>query len=296
MTEASSNEAVLSEDVARVRMAYEELLDEIRAVPEEEVQQINIDIPSAVTSVLGALPEIMKLRPRMVGLPEFHLPHLDNLGKYAMAMYHANTVNAMQSSRVSGAIADLAKRCERKREILFADLSSAAVRGLIDGSSLNELRGIKGYRNLAFDVFALAYLGRSNFAALEGKTALTLAELLEAEQLADQLNVAVGVRDQGPVTTGPTAEIRSHAYTLFMQAYNGVRRAVQYLEGDRVDQIVPSIRVPRGPAKRNEEPEELEPELTVSDMARAGGREPEEKTPPQEVPIGLPGASPFVRN
>jgi hypothetical protein len=69
--------------------------------------------------------------------------------------------------------------------------------------------------------------GRSNFAALEGKTALTRAELLEAEQLADQLNVADGVRDQGPVTTGATAAIRSRAYTLFIQAYNGVRRAVQ---------------------------------------------------------------------
>jgi hypothetical protein len=237
----------------------------------------------------------MKLRPRMVGLPEFHLPHLDNLGKYAMAMYYANTVNAMQSSKVSGAIADLAKRGERKREILFADLSSAAVRGLIDGSSLNELRGVKGYRNLAFDVFALAYVGRSNFAALEGKTALTLAELLEAEQLADQLNVAVGLRDQGPVATGPTAEIRSRAYTLFMQAYNGVRRAVQYLEGDRVDQIVPSIRVPRGPTKKEEEPDEPEDELTASDMPRAGLSEPAEQAQ-QQVPIGMPGASPYVRN
>jgi hypothetical protein len=59
---------------------------------------------------------------------------------------------------------------------------------------------------------------------------------------------------------------------------------------------VPSIRVPRGPAKKNEEPEELEPELTASDMARAVVREPEEKAPQQEVPIGMPGASPFVRN
>jgi hypothetical protein len=68
------------------------------------------------------------------------------------------------------------------------------------------------------------------------------------------------------------------------------------LEGERVDEIVPSIRVPRGPSKKYEEPEELEPELTVSDMPRSGVREPEEKAPQQEVPIGMPGASPYVRN
>src|SRR5690349_21413977 len=55
MADASSSEAALSNDVAPVRAAYEELLPEILAVPEDEVLQINIDIPSAVTSILGAL-------------------------------------------------------------------------------------------------------------------------------------------------------------------------------------------------------------------------------------------------
>jgi hypothetical protein len=49
MTEASITRAALSEDIASVRQAYEELLEEIRAVPEEEVMQINIEIPSAAT-------------------------------------------------------------------------------------------------------------------------------------------------------------------------------------------------------------------------------------------------------
>jgi hypothetical protein len=180
MTEASITQAALSDDVAPVRQAYEELLEEIRAVPEEQVLQINIDIPSAVNSVLGAPPEIMTLRPRMVGLAEFCLSHLDKLGKYAMAMDHANTVHLMQS-KSPAAVAELVKLGERRREILLSDASNAAVRGLIDGSTLKELRGINSYRNLVFDLFALAHLLRSNWSSLEGKTPLTLAELLEAE-------------------------------------------------------------------------------------------------------------------
>lgn len=293
MTEASITQAALSNDIAPVRKAYEELLEEIRAVPEEQVMQINVDIPSAVTSVLGALPEIMTLRPRMVGLAEFRLTHLDKLGKYAMAMDHANTVHLMQS-KSPAAVAELVKQCERKREVLLSDANNAAARGLIDGGSLKELRGINSYRNLVFDLFALAHLLRSNWSSLEGKTALTLAELLEAEQLADQLNTALGLREQGPAVAGPTAEIRSRAYTLFMQAYNAVRRAVQYLEPERVDEIVPAIRVPRGPSKKPAEPEPDAPKPSEPDALLASAREPEGKG--AEVPIGMPGASPFVRN
>jgi hypothetical protein len=297
MTEASITQATLTDDVARVRKAYEELLEEIRAVPEEQVLQINIDIPSAVTSVLGALPEIMALRPRMVGLAEFSIAQLDKLGKYAMAMDHANTVHLMQSKSATP-VAELVKRCERTREVLLADANTAVVRGLVDGSSLKELRGVNSYRNLVFDVFALAYLMRSNWSKLEGKTALTLVELLEAEQLADQLNVALGLREQGPAVTGPAAEIRSRAYTLFMQAYKAVRRAVQYLEPERVDQIMPSIRVPRGPSKRQEESEpqsEAPAAPAATDTANAREREPAAAAP-VDVPAGMPGASPFVRN
>jgi hypothetical protein len=293
MTEASITQAALSEDVAPVRQAYEELLEEIRAVPEEQVMQINIDIPSAATSVLGALPEMMTLRPRMLSMPEFSISHLDKLGKYAMAMDHANTAHLMQS-KSPAAVAELVQLCERKREVLLSDANNAAVRGLIDGRSLKELRGINSYRNLVFDVFALAHLLRSNWSSLEGKTALTLAELLEAEQLADQLNMALGLREQGPAVAGPTAEIRSRAYTLFMQAYSAVRRAVQYLEPERVDDIVPSIRVTRGPSKKPVEPEPVAPEPPEPDELLARARGPEGKG--AEIPIGMPGASPYVRN
>jgi hypothetical protein len=291
MTEASTHEATLSDDVARVRKAFEELEDEIRAVPPEQIQQINIDIPSAVTSVLGAMPEIMSLRPRMIGLAEFSLSHLDKLEKYVLALDHAHTVFVMQS-KPAAPLAELVARCTRKREILLADVQSAVVRGLIDGASLKELRGINSYRNIVFDLFALAFLGRSNWSALEGKTAITQLELLEAEQLADQLNVALGLREQGPVGTGEGAELRSRAYTLFIQAYNGVRRAVQYLEPARVDEIVPSIRVPRGPSKKRAEVEAPETGVVAPQPAPAEV----EATDMQAIPIGMPGASPFVRS
>ena len=78
---------------------------------------------------------------------------------------------------------------------------------------------------------------------IQGKTAVTAADLDEAETLADQLLTAVGERAQLPTTTAPTAEIRNAAYTLFARAYNELRRASVYLrwnEGD-ADTFVPPL-------------------------------------------------------
>jgi hypothetical protein len=77
-----------------------------------------------------------------------------------MAMDHSNTVHLMQSEPATP-IAELVHQCERMEEILLADANNAAGRGLLDGSGLKELRGVNSYRNLVFDVFALARMAPS---------------------------------------------------------------------------------------------------------------------------------------
>ena len=45
--------------VLRFRDAYQRIIDEINKVPASELIPINIDIPAAVATSLGAMPEIM---------------------------------------------------------------------------------------------------------------------------------------------------------------------------------------------------------------------------------------------
>src|SRR5712692_2947624 len=51
--------------------AYQEVLGEIRAVPDGDVVFINIDIPTAVTTALGTLPEIRAARSQLAELAHF---------------------------------------------------------------------------------------------------------------------------------------------------------------------------------------------------------------------------------
>ena len=51
--------------VPRFREAYQTLLGEMRAVPADEIMIVNLDIPTAVTTVLGALPQIRAMRPQI---------------------------------------------------------------------------------------------------------------------------------------------------------------------------------------------------------------------------------------
>jgi hypothetical protein len=59
---------------------------------------------------------------------------------------------------------------------------------------LKDLKGPLGYKNQAFDLLTLLTMGREAWPRIQGKTAVTSAELDEAETLADQLLTAVGER------------------------------------------------------------------------------------------------------
>src|SRR5258708_34559820 len=77
-------------EVPRFRAAYQQLVDEIRAVPTSDVIAINIDIPTAVTTALGAMPEIRTLRPRMATeIPQFAMAPFDKLEAHPPPAGHA---------------------------------------------------------------------------------------------------------------------------------------------------------------------------------------------------------------
>ena len=62
----------------------------VRAVPSKECEQINLDIPSAVATVIGAYPEIISLRPALEGLKTFNMSDVDSLRDYGCALGHAH--------------------------------------------------------------------------------------------------------------------------------------------------------------------------------------------------------------
>jgi hypothetical protein len=284
-----------STTIPRFRDAYDRLSVEIKAVEHDDLVPINVDVPTAITTVLGAMPEINALRPRIEKeLPAFDLGRFDKMEDYTLAIGHAQAMY-LAASAPSEQLPELAEQAMKTRDQLLSDATALSNRGFVDGKKLGELKGGNGYRNIAFDVFALVAMLREKWSVVQSKTALSAAELDSAEQLADRVITAVGQREQAPAVIGAAADNRVRAFTLFVTAYDQIRRAVSFLrwrEGD-ADTIAPSLYAGRGSRKKSTD----EQPSTPAPAPAPAPTTPVAPAPAVDgAPVGLPGSNPFVNS
>jgi hypothetical protein len=276
--------------------AYQRLLPEIEAFPEAELVPITVDVWTAVTTVLGALPEIRALRPEIEAeWRRFDFERFDKLEAYALALsyVHAGWRGALvPKTEVAGMASELAEA----RDQLLLDARALAGRRLIEGERLKEIRAVPGYRPLAGDVLTLVGVLKENWRKIEGKTAMTLLELNDLGAKASDLLAAVGIREQGPTSAGEMALHRQKAFGLFVRAYEDARRAVLYLRARHGDgnEIAPSIY--SGRARRSSDGSvESEALLTPEPGSAAAGSSPPGGFNLQN-PTGLPLTNPLVNS
>jgi hypothetical protein len=234
------------------REAFDQALPASAALSDDELATVNIDVPSAVATALGALPKIMAYRAQAEKLPNFDISHFDQLQLHTFAVGHAHA-KYLAASAPPEAIAALNERGIKLRDTMYQDALALAHRGLIGGDRIAEFKANVGYKNLAFDLLGLATLLRENWDKIASKTAVQLSEIDEAELLGRQLMDAVGAREQAGATVAEVQEQRQRNFTLFARSYDQVRRALGYLcwEED-VDQICPSLYAGRGGRGRRE--------------------------------------------
>jgi hypothetical protein len=87
------------------------------------------------------------------------------------------------------------------------------------------------------------------------------------ENLADQINQALGIREQMPELQAAAARDRQAAYSLFIEAYDEVRAAIAYVrrKEDDVDNIMPSLYAGRNGGRKKpvvDEPKPTPPVVT----------------------------------
>ena len=236
----------------RFREAFIRLLPQIRAVPEASFLTINIDVPSAVTTVLGAWREIRELRPQIIAdVPSFDIGQFDSLEPYALALGHAQTVYQTATEPPASLVA-LAEEALKWREVLFADVGALIARGLLSPAVLKDLKGVNGYKNIGFELFALANILELNWAKVSERTGVKRAEVDEAQVVADKLITAVGQREQAPQVAAEAVRDRQATFTLLMNAYDESRWVISYLrrkQGD-LESIAPSLYTGRVATKK----------------------------------------------
>lgn len=290
--------------VPRGRVAYETVRNEIASVPDQDFVGITLDVATAVYTVIGKWAQIQTLRPLFVQyLPGFDISVLDKLETYALALGQAQTEYKTVTD-APPSVVELGDKAINTRAVLLADVKSLIVRGLIPANSVDNLQGTNGYKNVVADVFELANILRVNQDKVAGRTSVTTQELNDAENLADELRTEIAEREQTVAVAAETVHSRQAAYTLFINAYEEVRGAVQYLrrkDGD-ADDYTPSLFAGRGgrPRKNGGSSDQPQPAPAPNPPAPANGHAaaatPAVTTPtatqPDQVSIAAHG--PFV--
>jgi len=314
MTQVDIAPAVAAPKLEPPEAAYVEILPEINALSDDEATSVNLDPVAAAGTVLGLLPELRLLRPRIVKeLPMLDIEQFDKLELYALAFSHTNGV--FRTARVpKGQIAALANELSVIRDRLIGDAMSLANNGFFSASRLDQCKKVPGYKALAGDILAIVPLFKEHWPKIANRTPVTLDSLGDASRRAVELMSVVGLKEQGPELLTEAALRRGKAFTLFLRAYEEARHAVTYLrrhEGDAAS-ITPSLYAGRG--GRRPQAESGDDEATpaegaaledVSDATAA--LEPPQASPAAKVieappqiqinnPKNLPIDSPFTSN
>jgi len=293
LLQGSETSSTAQSDASEFAAGFQRVEAELRAVSERELLPINIDVPSAVATVLGALPALKALRSTFAQLLGFDVARFDKLRDYTLALGHTHAM-FRAAAGPNGGLADLFGQVATLRDMLQADALALAKRKIIDEAQVKKLRSGNGYKNVAFEVVGLIGLLRERWQAIQGRSALQPDELEHAGVLAQQLVTAVGVREQAPVVVGAASLLRQQAFTLFMNAYDDARRAVAYLhwnDGD-ADSIAPSLFVGHGGRGGSDE----QPNPPPAAPAPVTGPPAAAPAPAAPAAEGLPGSSPFMRS
>jgi len=238
---------------SRFREAYDLTLPETAALGDKEALTVNIDVPSAVATTIGLLPQILSYRDEAAQLPRFDIAHFDRLEQLTFALVYAHA-RLTATPPPSDPFVHLNEHAVRLRNTMYHDAVALAYRGLISGERLAEFKANVGYKGLAANLLGLAHLLRTNWDAISSKTALQSSELQNAERLGAQLTEALGSREQLTLKLAQVGAQRQRNFTLFARSYNQARRAIGFLRWDHgdADQICPSLYAGRGGSRRKQ--------------------------------------------
>jgi hypothetical protein len=251
----NQNEKKTVNDETLGKETYARLLPELQTLSVDELLFINVDIPSAVATTLGALPEIRALRAEIEAkLQDFDLAAFDKLEDYAFTLNHAHT-RYVSATQPADDLTAITEEGSTLRDTLLGDATALARRGLIDGNRLKDVKTVPGYKNLATDLGVLADVLGESWDKIQGKTGMDRGELDRAVRLQHRLMRVVGLREQGPAVVAAATDMRMRAYTLLARTYDQARRAVSYLrwDADDADKIAPTFFAGRGGRRKSTE-------------------------------------------
>jgi hypothetical protein len=273
------------------REAYLKHLEEMKAIPEENLIPVTLTVTQTTTRAMGAWPAIQRLRPQMLEeLPKLNIKLVDTIEEYALALAYAHSLHLGATATPEDLDAMIAEASVLRANLL-ADARTLANRSHIDRNKLARFKNAPGHSNMATEVMGLAAILLEAWPTISNKTGTTREELERSNYLGTRILRAVSIRDRDDAPVPEETLRRQQAFTLLVKAYAQARRAVVYLRDEQgdADDLVPSLYAGRTSGSHKGDkpaPAPAAPEPPAEPAT------PEPAVDPAE-PV-LPGGNPFL--
>jgi hypothetical protein len=219
---------------ARCRAAYEMIEPEIADVLDAELMAINIDVPSVVATVLGALPSLRAMEAS--GLSPLRSQALSRLENYAYALGHAHALYT--AAPVPAEIVALQKRARKIRRSLCKKLRALITQGYLPASCMQGVVNTNAALAPAGDLISMVAVLRDYACVIPNKLLVSESELSATVQLAEKLLHAIQHRVRSAHQKEHVTMMRRRVFTLLVRAYTELRKSVRRKHGAHGDAVV----------------------------------------------------------
>ena len=259
-------------------LGFDRVANLIRAVPATALRPRNLDIGQLVTAAFRVSPRVQQFEADIAALP---------LSKHALIAAIPDLAHAMSYvlGRVLAAskpvydVAALAEEGAKVLELISADLRTLMLRGVLPAGALDGVAPSPGYQALAKNLRTISSVARDNWSLIEGRSGLGIEDVKRASEISTAIYQQTAERTNDDPAVAALHLLRDQTFTLLMDAYEELRRAIGYLryhQGD-ADDITPSLYAGRGGRPR-------QGEKVAANGSKPQMAEPQSPEPVQDLP------------
>lgn len=302
----------------RADLAYVRVSPSYSEYSDDELMNINFDVPSVVPQLLTTAGRVKSNRHLLEPVQPFDIRMVDEFEDYVLAFAHTHALVRIAEDTIESE--DIPFLFDRRRYLLDVG-AIAATAGLLDRAKLSKFDRSSDRAELAYDAMGLAQLFLQYWPKLKGNVPLTREALEALRDRANNVLLMLSTKNDKQTSVQEATLERRRAATKVFRSLRKIRIALALVldTQEQVDEFAPrvQIRKRRKGAKgastvveaegteQDEFSDEAEDEEDTSDAAE--GDDAETVNPPRtsvlnlkaKAPMkaavgdGLPGASPI---
>lgn len=240
MNEGTETTIAAHEDPVVVLRRVEPMLEAIDA---DKLHAGNFDAAAGASLVLGHLDVLMTLRPAFQEtFRAFNFANLDSLRDYATVVKFLANAESSERPRVDVAATKALEEGKAFRANLGVIAAMFASLGVFDAAAVRAIERMpRGYEGTSNAILRYCVLFMEHRSEVEGKMPLSMDVIERGRAKAVELG-AIG-ENPGSAEAEAAADLRRRAVTLFVNAYQEVKAAVEYVRRAERDasQFAPAL-------------------------------------------------------